>query len=479
MDEQQPTPPAPPENPRFGGVRALLGNIAAGFRLALFMPVRREEFRANVNQAVYILLIMALADLLYLFLIALPYPTFNIYGAGNFAAGYLGMLMGIWILAAVRRATHALSTFVVILAASSITLSAFVSAGAWFSHDALDGNTALIATITIGLITILWMVFLANRAQRLVLGTRSWKNAGASLLCLCFVLAPAVGLPQIQLWYPGRNIDEAVEPAATHRPIDVERTFYAQRPMVDAVLAGVEPGRRGVTDLYFLGFAGYGNQDVFMKEVAAAQSLFDDRFDTSGRSVALINNRATVDDVPLANGSNLRLALAGLAERMDLDEDVLFLFLTSHGSPKELSASFWPLNHNGLNPQDLRAMLDDAGIRWRVIVVSACYSGSFIEALKSEETLVMTAARKDRTSFGCSDEAEFTYFGRALVDEALRNTRSFVEAFGMASVAIAEREAERELTPSEPQIFIGRHIRARLGELEDRLREPGDVAAGD
>jgi len=91
----------------------------------------------------------------------------------------------------------------------------------------------------------------------------------------------------------------------------------------------------------------------------------------------------------------------------------------------------------------------------------------------------MTAARKDRTSFGCSDEAEFTYFGRALVDEALRNTRSFVEAFGMASVAIAEREAERELTPSEPQIFIGRHIRARLGELEDRLREPGDVAAGD
>jgi hypothetical protein len=231
-----------------------------------------------------------------------------------------------------------------------------------------------------------------------------------------------------------------------------------------------------VADLYFVGFAGYGSQDVFMNEVRVASSLFDQHFDTVGRSLALINNRQTIDSLPLANVSNLQLVLNGLAERMDKDEDILFLFLTSHGNKNRLATNFWPLQHNDLEADDLRTVLDEAGIGWRVIVVSACYSGSFIDELRSDRTLVITASREDRNSFGCSDAAEMTYFGRALIDQALRSTRSFETAYDLAAENIASQEKAEGLTPSEPQISVGAEIPAKLAELTDRLEQLGDVA---
>lgn len=214
-----------------------------------------------------------------------------------------------------------------------------------------------------------------------------------------------------------------------------------------------------------------------MNEVRLAARLFGKRFDTSGRSLTLINNRQTIHDLPLANNSNLRLALKGLAERMNSDEDIMFLFLTSHGSRNRLSTGFWPLQHNDLQAAELRTMLDEAGIGWRVIVVSACYSGSFIDELRSNRTLVITASREDRNSFGCSDDAEMTYFGRALIDKALRSTYSFVNAYEQAAKQISLQEEAEGLTPSEPQISVGAEISSKLTELEDRLERLGDLAA--
>jgi hypothetical protein len=100
---------------------------------------------------------------------------------------------------------------------------------------------------------------------------------------------------------------------------------------------------------------------------------------------------------------------------MDPDEDILMLFLTSHGSEDhELAVDFWPLELNTIKPEDLRKALDEAGIRFRVLVISACYSGGFLPALSDDNTLIMAAAAADRQSFGCANENEYTYFGRAL-----------------------------------------------------------------
>jgi hypothetical protein len=263
----------------------------------------------------------------------------------------------------------------------------------------------------------------------------------------------------------------SVEVPPVRGGIDVEQVYYAQYRLLREAMDALAPGRPGVPDLFFVGFAGDATQDVFLREVGSVRDLFDNRFDTRGRSLLLINNPATVGSAPLANTHNLLAALDTVGARMDRDEDALFLFLTSHGTPGVLSVEFEPLKLNALTARRLRELLDRSGIKWRIIVVSACYSGSFINTLKNDNTMIVTAARHDRVSFGCAHENDFTYFGRAYFDKALRRTHSFSGAYDTARKTVGRWEAEEDLEPSLPQIYIGDAIRPKLAEIEARLRE--------
>ena len=262
-----------------------------------------------------------------------------------------------------------------------------------------------------------------------------------------------------------------VTPPPVHGAVNIEKVYYAQFQLLRQATHDLAGQRPGIPDLFFVGFAGDASQDVFLREMRSVQTLFDDRFDTRGRSVMLVNNLATVATMPLASTHNLLAALDQVALRMDKDEDVLFLFLTSHGTPGVLAVSFDPLQLNDLTVRSLRSMLDRSGIKWRVIVISACYSGSFIEPLKNDETMIVTAARHDRASFGCANENEFTYFGRAYFDQALRKTYSFTGAFETARATVGKWEKDEDLKPSLPQIYIGPAIRPKLAEVEERLRD--------
>lgn len=265
----------------------------------------------------------------------------------------------------------------------------------------------------------------------------------------------------------------AAAPASAAGGLDRGQVYRAQPTLLAEEIEALAPQRPGAPDLYFIGFAGFAGQDVFMKEVETVRGLFDGRFGTRDRSLLLVNNRRTVDQLPLASAGNLRLALDAVAAKMSVDKDVLFLFLTSHGAENRFAVSFPPLGLKDLSPPELRQMLDRAGIRWRVIVISACYSGSFIDALKDARTLIMTAASRDRSSFGCSSENEWTYFGDAYFNQALRHGSSFIAAFDEAQHLIAARERQEELTPSEPQIFVGAAMNKKLGELEGQLGHGG------
>ncbi len=261
-----------------------------------------------------------------------------------------------------------------------------------------------------------------------------------------------------------------VPPPRADDVVNVEQVYYAQYRLIAQQIRALAPERPGIPDLYFVGFAGDAQQDVFMREIHSVHRLFDDRFDTRGRSLTLINNRATVTSTPLASTHNLLAALDQVAARMDPDEDVLFLYLTSHGSRGVLAVDFPPLQLNPLTAETLREMLDQARIKWRVIVISACYSGSFIRPLETDTSLIITAARSDRPSFGCSNENKFTYFGRAYFDEALRHTYSFIDAEATAVRTISKWETAENLRPSMPQIYVGAKIGPKLAEIETRLR---------
>lgn len=239
-----------------------------------------------------------------------------------------------------------------------------------------------------------------------------------------------------------------------------------QDQLLAAALAGLAPDQPGRTDLYFVGFAGDGTEDVFLHEAQAARALLDRRFGAAGRSLLLANNPATVETLPLASVGNLARALAGVGKRMNRDEDVLFLFLTSHGAEGGwLSTRFDPVRPRAFVAKQLDAALDDAGIKWRVIVISACFSGGFVEPLADQNSLIITAARADRPSFGCGHDGKFTYFGDAYFGHALPATDSFVDAYDAAREQVATWEQAKGFLPSLPQIYVGDAIEAKLAEI--------------
>lgn len=250
-----------------------------------------------------------------------------------------------------------------------------------------------------------------------------------------------------------------------------ERLLSEQSALLQEQLDRLLPQDPDRLDAYLLGFAGDGGERVFGNEVDYAQRLFDRRFGTAGRSLGLLNQPHSTEHRPLATLSNLRKALAGLGQILDPQQDLLILFLTTHGSEDhQLYVDLFGLPLDQIQPNDLRAALDDSGIRWKVVIVSACYSGGFIEALRDPSTLVLTAAREDRSSFGCGPDSDFTYFGRAFFIHALNQTVDLLQAFSQAREEIAAREAEEDYTPSEPQIASDPLIEAVLAQWQAGLQ---------
>lgn len=282
------------------------------------------------------------------------------------------------------------------------------------------------------------------------------------------VATPAPWGDRAQLWYSASLESDADAIAArfTWTPALLE----AQALTLPQRIATLAPQRPGVVDLYALTYAPYADEDVFLRESKMVAGVMEQRFGAQGRSLMLVNHRSTAAEWPWATPANLQRAIAAVAARMNTDEDVLFIHLTSHGARSgELATAFWPIQVEPLTPAALKAALDVAGVKHRVISVSACYSGSWIAPLADEHTLVMTAADANNTSFGCGVGSELTYYGRAVFDEALRrDTRSFEAALASAREVIRQREldAGKDDGYSNPQIHVGSAIRARLKLLE-------------
>lgn len=244
-----------------------------------------------------------------------------------------------------------------------------------------------------------------------------------------------------------------------------ESLLFEQPARIDAAIAQVAPPDESPA-AFFVGFAGYGEERVFAEEIKLAANVMGERYGSRERSVLLLNDRRDLDSQPLATGTSLRYALQELAAKMDVGEDILFLSLSSHGSEDSLSVSNEPLMLQDLTDVGLADALRDSGIKWRVIVISACYSGSFIDALRDPNTVIITAAAADRTSFGCSDDRDLTYFGEAFYRDALPGASSLHEAFEMAVDAIEDRERREDIEASRPQAYFGEAIERRLALFE-------------
>lgn len=251
-----------------------------------------------------------------------------------------------------------------------------------------------------------------------------------------------------------------------------EEAFYAQPTLLNEQLLSLQSGIVGTNNWYFLGVAGAGYDDVFEKEVMQVKRLFDVRFGTFGRSLALVNNPNTLLSEPIASQYSIKQSLQRIGQLMNPDEDVLFLLLSSHGLPNILQLENAPITLKNISPQWLKQTLDQSGIRWRVIVVSSCYSGSFIADLQSPNTLVITASAADKASFGCGGDEDYTYFGRAFFAQSLRENSQLLAAFDTAKTYVSQREHAMGFPSSEPKIYVGEAMKTMLPVFEKSLLPP-------
>lgn len=273
-------------------------------------------------------------------------------------------------------------------------------------------------------------------------------------------------------WRDGELIRQANGAA---QPDPLELGLLQQGRLLQQALDAL-PASTPAVELYSLTLAGDGKQSVFLREADYVSKLLRERFGARG-NVTLSNHRDHLADRPLATRESLTRAVQALAERSG-PEDLVFLYLTSHGSrDHELHIDQPRLQLADLPATELAALLQPLRDRYKVVVISACYSGGFIPPLKDDRTLVMTAARADRVSFGCSEENDFTYFGRALFAEALNETDDLARAFELAKERVAEREQADDFEPSEPQLWAPRPVLEHWKKLRRQQAEEALSAA--
>src|SRR5215470_9755198 len=196
--------------------------------------------------------------------------------------------------------------------------------------------------------------------------------------------------------------------------------------------------------------------NVFHTEATRAAAILAQRYGHGVAPLVRTNRRGSVQATP----ASLRAALVATASRMDRDNDVLFVFLTSHGSPRGIAVQTGR-RLGFLTPAQLAAMLRETGVRQKVVIISACYSGIFLP-LADADTQVITAADATHPSFGCEKAATWTFFGRAFFNEALPKTDNLSDAFALARAAVLARERREHYDPSNPQMAGGQSFAGRL-----------------
>lgn len=446
-------------HPVAGFWTSLVRNLRAGLRLIALRPLAATDFVVSFDQltALLVLTLALLAGFDWLY--AEPGATFDPYGLWAWLYYIAG---GVGACALIARVQHPVANtralLVCVLAAAPYFI---IAVGLLLLLPFVDSHWSVFLGVVGGV-----MIGVSVRAVGRMLGR---VRVGSIVL----VVVAVVGLPwflqarlriEPYLWL----LPEADgEPAYVTEDRNAAESLLFEQPdriadAVDQLLAE----RPGITDVYYLGFAGDGSQHVFRREALFAERMFANRYGSGRRSLELINDEADRASYPLATVSGLRYALQLIGERLDTDEDVLVLFITSHGSAEEgIEVSNGGLPLANLAPEDLREALESSGIRWRVVVVSACYAGIFLEPLESESTMVITAADAEHSSFGCDDQRNLTYFGEAFLRDALPGAPSLEAAFEKAKALIAERERSEGKTPSNPQMFVGAAMRRKLAEL--------------
>jgi hypothetical protein len=238
-----------------------------------------------------------------------------------------------------------------------------------------------------------------------------------------------------------------------------------QQALVKSAVARLAPQRKKTTDLYTIGVAGWADQDVFVKELDGALASLVKVLPIGGRIVRLVNREDEIRTTPLATGNNLAATVRAVGQIMDRNDDVLILFMTSHGGRDGIMLQLPGREPRELAAENVAKILNSAKIKNRVVIVSACYSGTFVQPLANDNTIVIAAADSRSVSFGCAPGRDWTFFGDALFNHNLRPGADLQSAFNNARFTISAWEAKERFPPSNPQGRFGAALMEKLAPL--------------
>jgi len=442
-------------------VRDLVRNLYAGARLSFMLPVDRAAFRPSLDQAFALLVIGSLAMLCIEAAatdgVWLPSPD----RVGFYALAILAGLVGCFAATRLLGFTERLSTVVVMLLAGAFwMLPVFGPVFVFADPAALAPGTT--AGVVVGVLLIMWFLGISIRSIHATTRGGLIRPAVAASIIVIFTALPKLVLTTPAAWLPA--------PAKLPQSWTQENLYYGQFGMMDRAIGWLGQNRPGKPDMYFVGFVADTREPIYLHEIRGVAQLFSNRFGARDRSVVMVNSGTTVRQVPLANLHNLGRTINEVGKRMDGKEDVLFLYLSVPALTRgAIKPAFAPLDFVPIHPSAIRQMLNEAGITYRVIVLSGCTAGGFADQLSGPTTLVITAADKDRRAAGCTGDAPYTDFGEAFFGEALNGSFDVPEAFEKARRLLAEKHAASLRPAGEPDARIGAKIAPKLAELAGQL----------
>jgi len=378
------------------------------------------------------------------------------YDAPGFSWYMLPFLLAAWLASRLTRPRVRFRNILFLLAVAGPVI---IGAAFLLAHDVPRNLVTAVAVASV-----VYLIVYLEVGLRALAGRRQ----SAAVTAIIAITLLFVSVNSAFYFYPTLWSDP--EPDTTDNETQVEKAedlLITQGPRIEAEVNRIAASESGHPGVYFVGFAGVGRQKVFSDEIRLAARRVSDRYDAGHRTVLLLNDRRDVDSHPIATVEGLKLALKDVAAKMDVEQDVLFLSLSSHGSEDpSLSVSNIGVSLRDLSGADLAEALRASGIKWKVIVISACHAGAFIDALRDDNSIILTAAAADRTSFGCSDDRELTYFGEAFYQDALPQSATLQDAFSRAKAEIASREEREHVRASNPQGFFGKAMEEKFAGID-------------
>lgn len=209
--------------------------------------------------------------------------------------------------------------------------------------------------------------------------------------------------------------------------------------------------------LIFLGLALDDRSDAFLGDILLAKR-FAREIDPDGIFLTLANAAKEINSpFPQATLDNIREALSSIAE-LSRPQDKIMIVLSSHGKPGRLLLHRGDAPTSPLHASFLKEWMHALDGRQVILIISACYSGSFIPYLQEPHRIILTAAAETRRSFGCASHSDGTYFMKALLRNPFATTLSVRELVRQAELEVRSEEASLGLTQaqaSDPQSFFG------------------------